>query len=302
MASHALVSSARVFVSYSRRDVDALSTLERQLRREPVELIVDRGQVEAGADFISFMESALNRSDYCVLLWSKAARESTWVAEEWHAAYARCVRQKRSFLCVARLEPEEIPHLLASRVWVDLFPSMESGLDELANSLWRRDQRASQRTGLLVGAGRLSGDAIRIEGHPGDGWLEVYLVSEFLEIACPVRVSTAVPAAVLTRQLTQSLELPAALRLGGALIRVEYFLEVDGVKVPLTATLATVQLRDPPVVMLGVRILQPSMGKDSSDQSAWTYRSIQSDEPTSGVSADSLRVELLSNLRSKAVY
>jgi hypothetical protein len=280
-----------------------LNIVERQLQQEPVELIVDRGQVEAGADFISFMESALQRSDYCVLLWSKAARESSWVAEEWHAAYARCVREKRSFLCVARLEPEAIPNLLASRLWVDLFPSMESGLNELANSLWRTDQRASQRTGLPVGAGRLNGDAFKTDEHPGEGWLEVYLISEFLEIACPVRVSTGVPAAVLTRQLTQSLELPTALRLGKAFIRVEYFLEVDGVALPPSAALGTAQLGDPPVVMLGVRILQPSTGRDSSDRDAWTYRSIQSNEsPSAADSGDCLHGELLSTLRGRAVY
>ena len=62
-----------VFVSHSGSDSARAAAVADLLTGSGIEVRLDRKELRLGESFLSFMNSALNDSDYCLLLWSKNA-------------------------------------------------------------------------------------------------------------------------------------------------------------------------------------------------------------------------------------
>ena len=74
------------------------------------------------------MEEALTVSNFCLLLWSEAASKSKWVALEWESALHKTMHDLPGFLIVGRVDESPLPHLLRSRLFVDLFPAVQPNI------------------------------------------------------------------------------------------------------------------------------------------------------------------------------
>ncbi len=99
-----ITSSPTLFVSHAGRDLAIAQGIARSLSLEGLNVIIDAVEVLAGSDFIDFMDQAMRRADYCLLLSSKEAESRYYVALEWHAALAKEAALRRIFLIVGRLE------------------------------------------------------------------------------------------------------------------------------------------------------------------------------------------------------
>src|SRR5262245_26845055 len=71
-----------VFISYSRKDVDWASRLERDLKKRGISVFRDEERLRAGEKWDQQLQDAIADSMHLVVLWSPNARESDWVEEE----------------------------------------------------------------------------------------------------------------------------------------------------------------------------------------------------------------------------
>jgi len=209
-------------------------------------------EVCPGLSFVKFMESALAESDYCLLLWSRAAGESKWVAVEWEAALYRAVSDASSFLVVCRLENEEVPNLLRPRLFVDLYPEIEPGVDRVL-ALLRRDVTVGERTERAVAKPR----AVLAEDASG---ARIYVTSRLFGKTFPLQVRLDTPVVAVVEMIVSGLGLPREVRGDHDVgIRFDYGLAVDDRTLDGNAT-----LRKQGIAENGVLWLETSVGPFAS--------------------------------------
>jgi hypothetical protein len=189
-----------VFISHAGSNRAEAGRVRDLLNASDVDVRLDVTEVQPGVSFVAFMESALSKSDYCLLLWSRAAGESKWVRVEWEAALHRAVSDAPGFLVVCRLENHEVPVLLRPRLFVDLFPQLEPGLDRVL-TLLKDDAAAGERTSRPVAKPR----AALIDDGEG---ARIYVTSKLFGRTFPLRLPLETPVAVAVERIVTSLELP----------------------------------------------------------------------------------------------
>lgn len=190
----------KIFVSHAHEDNAVAQAVAHRLRGAGMDVLLDIDDVELGRSFVAFIENALAGADHCLLLWSRASAAKPWVQTEWESALARSIAQRCAFLLCARLDDQPLPHLLAPRLAVNLFPDVDRGMHQLVAML-RRDAQVARAAGVPVG--RPSVELAAVEQGS-----EVYVVSELFGLALPVSAALHQPAAVLTARLQKELELP----------------------------------------------------------------------------------------------
>jgi hypothetical protein len=212
--------SASVFISHSGADIPTARAVTAELRKNGLEVALDREVLDQGDVFLAFMEEALASSTYCLLLWSHAAAQSKWVAVEWQSALYRTVQEARRFLLIGTLDDEQVPALLAPRLRTALYPALYPGLDALL-AMWRADTAAEQTAQRPVASATVP--LAQDEGAP-----TVYLSSELFGITLPLRLDLSEPAGVHIDRLAAQLGLPRQLDYEGVMgVRYEYRLVLD---------------------------------------------------------------------------
>jgi hypothetical protein len=129
-----------IFVSYSRRDKNLVTPLTRLLRASGQKVFLDQEDLEYGGNWKRQLERAIAQSDRFLLFWSKTAKSSRFVAEEWLLALEQpeCAivpilldrtplpRELRRFHGTADLEPLfqslRSGHLFRRVLWLTLLP------------------------------------------------------------------------------------------------------------------------------------------------------------------------------------
>ena len=147
------------------------------------------------------MERGIKECDYFILLWTKQAQEKNWVQVEWEAALGREMLESRTFLIVGRLEDHPPPILLRSRLFIDLFPSIQFGISKFID-LIRRDQEA----GVITDRKVLPPKVDLVEDDDANG--TIYVTSELFGVTIPIKTNLDIPSGVKLTQLINDLELP----------------------------------------------------------------------------------------------
>lgn len=189
-----------VFISHAGADSLTAERVAQTLRAANARVQLDREILTPGDNFLSFMEQALNHSDYCLLLWSVAAATSRWVEAEWQSALHRTITESQRFLVVARLQDALLPRLLSPRLFLDLFPELEPGVSKLV-ALFRSDETARREGARDVRSPKV----VLVEDPDG---VTVYFSSALWDKTFPMRVNLKQPVAALVQKLVTGLGLP----------------------------------------------------------------------------------------------
>jgi hypothetical protein len=128
------VAQPRVFVSYSRTDVDFVKRIVDAIRGD-VETWLDLDEVQIGDNWVDKLDDALSEADYLLLVLSKASVESPWVQREWTS------RIGLAPIIPLLKEDCEIPALLRAIQYVDFRKSFDTGIDRLL-TFFRRNRDA----------------------------------------------------------------------------------------------------------------------------------------------------------------
>jgi hypothetical protein len=196
-----------VFISHAGADSSKAAAVAELLAQAQILVRFDREELQLGDSFMTFMESALSSSDYCLLLWSQSAARTPWVRMEWEAALSRSVQEKRSFLVVGRLEEAAVPILLGPRLRVDLFPKLQPGVGQIVET-WHADRSAEKETQRPVAS-------VAILQNPEQGSSTIYITSDYFGITVPLDADLETPAGVYLDHILSDFKLPSTMDYGG---------------------------------------------------------------------------------------
>lgn len=126
----------RVFLSFAGNDRATAERLRQDLRERDIEV----PDFPPGGNLVLEINRALAQSDYFVLLWSQAAVDRQWVDVEWSAAFARELRERRSFLFIVRLDRTPLPALLAARHYLDAVDNNWNDFVSKLAAIWAQDR------------------------------------------------------------------------------------------------------------------------------------------------------------------
>lgn len=236
----------RVFVSHASADLSKVAIIDERLRAAGASTRLDRSDLQNGQSFVRFMSEGVSDVDHFLLLWSRAAASSPWVAVEWEAALVRAVEERRAFLWLARLEEVELPAVLKPRRYTDLFPSLEPGLTELTKTI-EADATAARSKGRPI----VPGSCLAQQ----DG-RSVYLSSQLFGVTLWITLAPTLPSLALLDRIIGQLDLPRRVAYGDRIgMLFEYTLVHENKKLDAVETLDSRQIRDGAILELEVRAI-----------------------------------------------
>lgn len=128
------VSTSHVFISYSRRDTDAMQHIVARLREQGVSVWVDNEKLVPGTPIWEIeIEKAINEAYAVVVVLSPDAKNSEWVLRE--VAMADQSRKRVFPVLVAGSKEASIPLRLITRQYVDFRKTEEIKLRELKTAI-----------------------------------------------------------------------------------------------------------------------------------------------------------------------
>jgi len=121
----------KVFISYSRKDVNFARRLAADLEEAGFDVWWDISDLKGGDDWVRFIPTAIESSQYFVVLLSPASIQSEWVAKEY--SYALRLRKK---VVPAMIKPCDVPFALNTINYVDfVHDEYEVALNKLLKAL-----------------------------------------------------------------------------------------------------------------------------------------------------------------------
>jgi hypothetical protein len=241
------LSELSIFISHAGADTAKAKELAAVLSKVGLEVHVDRGEITPGESILTYMEKALSRSDYCLLLWSRTAAQRPWVKIEWEAALYRTVEESRHFLVIGRLEPWPLPVLLRPRLLIELFPELRPGVDELID-IWRKDSVAQDSSRRPI----VNCAIAAVAEEDGD---VIYLTSELFGKVTPIKIAFDIPCGVHLDWIILNMAFPLQYDFQGRIgVRFEYYLVHQGTRLARTKSLAAQGVTPGEVVWLEVEM------------------------------------------------
>ncbi len=131
----------KVFISFAGDDRAMATRLAEDLLALGVRAFIDSRDISLGHNVVLSINREMAESDFYVLLWSRNCVDRPWVEDEWAAAYAREINERRSFLFIVRLDGSLLPPLLAVRRYLNGYQDWASVAGELV-ACWRGDLAA----------------------------------------------------------------------------------------------------------------------------------------------------------------
>lgn len=104
----------QVFISYSRKDINFVRRLAADLEDAGFNVWWDVSDLKGGDDWVRFIPSAIQASQYFVVLLSPDSLQSEWVAKEY--SYALRLRKR---VIPAMIKPSDVPFALNTINYVD---------------------------------------------------------------------------------------------------------------------------------------------------------------------------------------
>src|SRR2546423_5343848 len=119
-----------VFISHSSADSETARRVEQALRRSRLKVWLDSSKIRVGSLLRDELQSAIEGSRVVVLLWSKAAARSRWVAAEVLTAF-----HTGRFIITCSLDAAAPPTFLENDVRVDFRKGVQEQLKTLRRAV-----------------------------------------------------------------------------------------------------------------------------------------------------------------------
>ena len=129
-----------VFVSYATPDLERfVRAFVRRLQERGIPIWLDRGRVLPGDSLLQEIFEAIAHTDAGIVVLSRHAVGSRWMAEEFKALFERRIRDGIRII-VVRLDDSPVPHGVGGDHWVDVDPDRDwsAQLDRIVRALAER--------------------------------------------------------------------------------------------------------------------------------------------------------------------
>jgi hypothetical protein len=134
----------RVFISYSRKDINFARRLATDLEGAGFDVWWDLSDLKGGDDWVRFIPSAIEASQYFVVLLSPNSIQSEWVSKEY--SYALRLRKR---VVPAMIKPCDVPFALNTINYVDfVHEEYATAVNKLLAALGGVPRSVTPSTGL----------------------------------------------------------------------------------------------------------------------------------------------------------
>ena len=138
----------KVFISYSSKDRRFIERLAKDLKAAGVDVWWDEWEIKVGDSIVQKINDGIQESAYLIVVLSRSSVASLWVQEELSAATMHMLNSRSIALLPLRIEPCDIPLLLAHRKFADFQISYDHGLDQLLGVLTPTPSKWETEPGL----------------------------------------------------------------------------------------------------------------------------------------------------------
>src|SRR5258708_1577654 len=134
-STHEVEPKARVFISYSRKDMAFADRLEAAIRARGFEPLIDRSEIYAFEDWWKRIEALISRADTVVFVLSPDAANSDVALKE--VAHAASLNKRFAPIVCRRVEDSAVPEALRrlNFIFFDDPAGFEANADALAEAL-----------------------------------------------------------------------------------------------------------------------------------------------------------------------
>jgi Flp pilus assembly protein TadD len=133
------------FISHSSEDAGIAEKVQKILGDAGLTLWLDRSTLRYGVLLRDELLAALRGSRVTILLWSKAASKSRWVASEFLSAY-----HMDHFIIPVRLDKTRLPQFLQNTVYLDVGRSGEQVLESLPRAVREAPDGANRFSPIMA--------------------------------------------------------------------------------------------------------------------------------------------------------
>jgi hypothetical protein len=123
--------SNRLFISYSSRDRDFVSTLAAELKSFGVEVWWDKWEMKVGDSINKKIQEGISSSGWLAIILSPNSVKSPWVERELNSALTRELESKEVFVLPILYQECEIPLFLKEKIYADFRGSFHDGIATL---------------------------------------------------------------------------------------------------------------------------------------------------------------------------
>jgi hypothetical protein len=124
-----------VFLSYSSADKSVAAEIASYLGKEGARLWLDDWELKPGDSIVERVNEALETSAYLVVLLSPSSVSSPWVKQEWNAALARELNERRVTVLPVLVQDCVLPGVFQNLVVLDLRSDRKEKMERLAERL-----------------------------------------------------------------------------------------------------------------------------------------------------------------------
>jgi hypothetical protein len=126
-----------IFICHSSKDKSFVRDLTKRLNGYGVETWIDELEIKIGQSIHEKINEGLGKSDFLVVVLSKASVASRWVREELNsAASLEKLKNIGTFILPALLEKCDVPPLLLDRRYANFLDDPEAAFKELLDSIF----------------------------------------------------------------------------------------------------------------------------------------------------------------------
>src|SRR5882724_1930638 len=136
----------KAFISHSSKDVKLALRVERALTKDGLSAWLDRSEIQYGELLRKQLQDAIRGSKAVVLLWSKAAARSRWVASEIISAF-----HFDRFIIPCVLDGAQLPMFLQSDVQIDFRKSLGPMLAAIPGAVRKAKRKANEYLSIAGG-------------------------------------------------------------------------------------------------------------------------------------------------------
>ena len=130
--------SADAFISHSSANASLAARVEKRLERAALAAWLDRSEIRVGALLRDELHDAIRQSRTFILLWSKPASASRWVAAELITAALL-----HRFIIACAIDETPLPQFLRGTIWIDWRSRRPAQLETLCRAVENAPTRAS---------------------------------------------------------------------------------------------------------------------------------------------------------------
>ena len=128
----------RLFISYSHKDSELVTSIVRKLALSGYKIWMDDKDIVPGDNYILKIAEGVHRSDVYVIFLTKASTDSNYVTAELSYAVKRAIEEPQFKIIPILLEKVSIPDIISHLDYIDA-TSISSSVIHQINRMLRRD-------------------------------------------------------------------------------------------------------------------------------------------------------------------